>query len=154
MFGSDSEEHRFRAELGFKEKGEDPFEDFETNISKFKRRKNGGGGRREGGEANSSELLESKDEKGSGESKRSFEDENLVRFEDGNGDGDEEEEKLVRADGRMGMRKGRQVMKRSSLLAKQVISIRSALSLGFVSQLWVDTTSVSVLLLLLYEFFS
>ncbi|EXB74400.1 hypothetical protein L484_004219 [Morus notabilis] len=147
VFGSDSEQHRFRAELGFKEKGEDPFEDFETNISKFKRKKNGGGRRREGGEANSSELLELKDEKVSGESKRSFEDENLVRFEDGNGDGDEEEEKLVRADGRMGLRKGRQVVRRSSLLAKQVISIRSALSLGFVSQLWVDTTSWVVLFL-------
>lgn len=35
----------------------------------------------------------------------------------------------------------RQMMRRSNVMAKQVISIRSALSLGFVSQLWVDTIS-------------
>ncbi|KAK6255619.1 hypothetical protein QUC31_017277 [Theobroma cacao] len=39
----------------------------------------------------------------------------------------------------------RQVMKRSNMVAKQVISIQSAQSLGFVSQLWVDTTSWLVL---------
>ncbi|KAK4749531.1 hypothetical protein SAY87_026980 [Trapa incisa] len=39
------------------------------------------------------------------------------------------------------MKGGRQVMKRSSLIAKQVISMSSALSLGFVSQLWVDTAT-------------
>lgn len=38
---------------------------------------------------------------------------------------------------------GRQILRRSSLLAKQVISMQSACSMGFVSQLWVDTTSVS-----------
>ncbi|KAK1286781.1 hypothetical protein QJS10_CPB20g00081 [Acorus calamus] len=32
-------------------------------------------------------------------------------------------------------------MRRSSLVAKQVISVRSACSLGFVSQLWVDASS-------------
>ncbi|KAJ8434247.1 hypothetical protein Cgig2_010457 [Carnegiea gigantea] len=40
---------------------------------------------------------------------------------------------------------GKQLMKRSSLLAKQVIGIQSALSFGFVSQLWVDTTTWVVL---------
>ncbi|XVF29734.1 hypothetical protein REPUB_Repub15cG0147500 [Reevesia pubescens] len=39
----------------------------------------------------------------------------------------------------------RQVMKRSNMVAKQVISIQSAQSLGFVSQLWVDATSWLVL---------
>lgn len=39
----------------------------------------------------------------------------------------------------------RQMMKWSTMIAKQVISIQSALTLGFVSQLWVDTTSVSSL---------
>ncbi|XP_022722493.1 uncharacterized protein LOC111279731 [Durio zibethinus] len=39
----------------------------------------------------------------------------------------------------------RQVMKRSNMVAKQVISIQSAQSLGFVSQLWVDTASWLVL---------
>lgn len=37
----------------------------------------------------------------------------------------------------------RQMVRRSSVMAKQVISIRSALSLGFISQLWVDASSVS-----------
>ncbi|XP_010244543.1 PREDICTED: uncharacterized protein LOC104588355 [Nelumbo nucifera] len=41
----------------------------------------------------------------------------------------------------------RQVIKRSSMLAKQVISVQSALSLGFVSQLWVDTNSWEVLVI-------
>lgn len=43
------------------------------------------------------------------------------------------------------LRRGKQVMRRSNLLAKQVISIQSAISLGFISQLWVDTTSVSLI---------
>ncbi|GAA0160396.1 hypothetical protein LIER_39033 [Lithospermum erythrorhizon] len=37
---------------------------------------------------------------------------------------------------------GRQTLKRSSILAKQVICVESALSLGFVSQLLVDVDSV------------
>ena len=53
-----------------------------------------------------------------------------------------EQSELVEV-GKMGPRKGRQMMRRSNIVAKQVISIRSALSLGFVSELWVDTTSVS-----------
>lgn len=40
---------------------------------------------------------------------------------------------------------GRQMMRRSNIIAKQVISIRSALSLGYVSQLWVDTSSWTVI---------
>ncbi|KAK0584450.1 hypothetical protein LWI29_013458 [Acer saccharum] len=43
------------------------------------------------------------------------------------------------------LRRGRQNMKRTNMLAKQVISIQSAVSLGFVSQLWVDTASWVVL---------
>ncbi|OMO53840.1 PRC-barrel-like protein [Corchorus capsularis] len=46
---------------------------------------------------------------------------------------------------KMESRKKRQLMKRSNMVAKQVISIQSAQSLGFVSQLWVDTTSWLVL---------
>ncbi|KAF9622312.1 hypothetical protein IFM89_031115 [Coptis chinensis] len=34
----------------------------------------------------------------------------------------------------------RQVIRRSNMIAKQVVCIQSALSLGFVSQLWVDTS--------------
>ncbi|KAK3419140.1 hypothetical protein EUGRSUZ_H04867 [Eucalyptus grandis] len=37
-------------------------------------------------------------------------------------------------------------MRRSSMVAKQVISIESALGLGFVSQLWVDTLSWNVVI--------
>lgn len=44
------------------------------------------------------------------------------------------------------------VLRRSTMLAKQVISMESALSLGFVSQLWVDTRSVSVVLLIWPQF--
>ncbi|KAL3531594.1 hypothetical protein ACH5RR_005115 [Cinchona calisaya] len=40
----------------------------------------------------------------------------------------------------------RQIMKRSSIIAKQVISIHSALTLGYVSQLWVDTNAWAVLI--------
>ncbi|KAK3212793.1 hypothetical protein Dsin_017499 [Dipteronia sinensis] len=43
------------------------------------------------------------------------------------------------------LRRGRQNVKRANILAKQVISIQSAVSLGFVSQLWVDTASWVVL---------
>lgn len=53
---------------------------------------------------------------------------------------------------RVGLKKGRQLLRRSNLLAKQVISIRSALSLGFVSQLWVDTTCVSYNIIILFNF--
>ncbi|KAF3779551.1 hypothetical protein EJ110_NYTH41217 [Nymphaea thermarum] len=44
-----------------------------------------------------------------------------------------------------GLHGGKQVLRRSNVLAKQVISIQSALSLGFVSQLWVDVKSWMVL---------
>ncbi|KAK9289418.1 hypothetical protein L1049_007573 [Liquidambar formosana] len=51
----------------------------------------------------------------------------------------------MKLNGRPGLRSGRQVMRRSNMLAKQVISIQSALGLGFVSELWVDTSSWVVL---------
>lgn len=44
-----------------------------------------------------------------------------------------------------GSRGFKQSTTRSNLVAKQVVSIQSALSLGFISQLWVDTTSWLVL---------
>lgn len=53
-----------------------------------------------------------------------------------------------KGNGDLKMRGGRQVMRRSSLMAKQVISMSSALSLGFVSQLWVDTATVSEIVFL------
>ncbi|KAF7114639.1 hypothetical protein RHSIM_RhsimUnG0080900 [Rhododendron simsii] len=69
-------------------------------------------------------------------------DEDLVRSEEGC---DEKLEELERRNGDRNARRARQLMKRSNMLAKQVISIQSALSLGFVSQLWVDTVSWVVL---------
>ncbi|XP_047181364.1 uncharacterized protein LOC124847831 isoform X2 [Vigna umbellata] len=68
---------------------------------------------------------------------------------DADGDGndlkkdDDQGENEIFGDKRV--RRGKQVIRRSNLLAKQVISIRSALSMGFVLQLWVDTTSWMVL---------
>ena len=53
-------------------------------------------------------------------------------------DGEREPERIVSG----GRRPGRQMARRSGLLAKQVISVSSARSLGFVSQLWVDASSV------------
>ncbi|GKB75291.1 hypothetical protein Tco_0942186 [Tanacetum coccineum] len=51
------------------------------------------------------------------------------------GDGKNENVKVVK--------KGKELVKRGNVIAKQVISIQSALSLGFVSQLWVDTNTVN-----------
>ncbi|KAL4322228.1 hypothetical protein AHAS_Ahas14G0189500 [Arachis hypogaea] len=51
--------------------------------------------------------------------------------------------KVEKFSGKDGIRRGKEVIRRSNLLAKQVISI--TLSLGFVTQLWVDTTAWMVL---------
>lgn len=67
---------------------------------------------------------------------------------EGQDKGDEEEETLQiesRKEKSKVVNRRQQFMRRSSLIAKQVISIHSALSLGFVSQLWVDTASVRYL---------
>ncbi|TKY65660.1 hypothetical protein E2542_SST08520 [Spatholobus suberectus] len=77
----------------------------------------------------------------------------LVRVQgDADGDGlkkddddDDDQGENEEFGGKLRVRRGKQVVRRSNLLAKQVVSIRSALSLGFVSQLWVDTTSWMVL---------
>lgn len=141
LFGS--EDYGFRAEMGFKEKGDNHF-DFETNRGKTK--KNQSGRERENSmDSVGPEFLElrggvEEEKESNRRSKKSLEHENLVRVEGGDGDGEEE---LVQESGRVGLKKGKQVVRRSTVLAKQVISVRSALSLGFVSQLWVDTTSVS-----------
>ncbi|WCJ27857.1 hypothetical protein M5689_009580 [Euphorbia peplus] len=55
----------------------------------------------------------------------------------------EDSRKLI---GKVGLRRGRQIIRRSHMFAKQVISIQSALTLGFVSQIWVDTASWRVLI--------
>jgi hypothetical protein len=59
------------------------------------------------------------------------------------GDGEREVEKGAGGTGMQRRRRPRrQMARRSALLAKQVISVRSARSLGFVSQLWIDAASV------------
>lgn len=141
LFGS--EDYGFRAELGFKEKGDNHF-DFDTNRGKKKNNRNGRERENSMGSVGP-EFLElrggvEEEKEISRRSKESLEHENLVRVEGGDGDGEEE---LVQESGKVGLKKGKQVVRRSTVLAKQVISVRSALSLGFVSQLWVDTTSVS-----------
>ncbi|KAE9618221.1 hypothetical protein Lal_00041826 [Lupinus albus] len=82
--------------------------------------------------------------------RRLREGEDLIRIQqqgdDDDDDGGVDFEKDEKSKGKLvGIRKVKQIIRRSNLLAKQVISIRSALSLGFVSQLWVDTTSWKVL---------
>ncbi|EEE59008.1 hypothetical protein OsJ_10739 [Oryza sativa Japonica Group] len=56
-------------------------------------------------------------------------------------DGDGEAKRSGGGGESSGGRKRRQMARRSGLLAKQVISVSSARSLGFVSQLWVDAAS-------------
>ncbi|KAK7294883.1 hypothetical protein RJT34_17782 [Clitoria ternatea] len=91
------------------------------------------------------------DDKGSGKSENDLGEDDLVRVRGGeDGDGLKEDDggggdEVEKFGGKVRVRRGKQVVRRSNLLAKQVISIRSALSLGFVSQLWVDTTSWMVL---------
>lgn len=94
--------------------------------------------------------IDENDDKGSGNSGNELGEDELIRVQ---GDGDEDRDgvdlrindKVEKFGGNLRLRRGKQVIRRSNLLAKQVISIQSALSLGFVSQLWVDTTSWMVL---------
>lgn len=68
-------------------------------------------------------------------------DEDLVKYGKSTvdfGDGENENVKVVK--------KGKEMVKRGNVIAKQVISIQSALSLGFVSQLWVDTNTWMVVI--------
>ena len=116
---SPQEASGFQTQLGFKEESEDIF-DLESKPSDEK--PNGIGPSKE---ANATLLGSDFQEPKSGEGE------------------DMKEDGLKRIDENVGLKKVRQLMKRSSILAKQVISIESALSLGFVSQLWVNTTSVS-----------
>ncbi|KAK9755402.1 hypothetical protein RND81_01G022600 [Saponaria officinalis] len=59
---------------------------------------------------------------------------------------DEDEEVKLKKNGKLRSKSRRnELIKRSSLLAKQVIGVQSAFNLGFVSQLWVDTVSWVVL---------
>lgn len=73
-------------------------------------------------------------------------DSSLEKVEKSNLDEEEEELGQIEDGNRVDFkRRGKELMRRSNLVAKQVISIQSARSLGFVTQLWVDTTSWLVL---------
>ncbi|KAF9680116.1 hypothetical protein SADUNF_Sadunf06G0086700 [Salix dunnii] len=115
-------------EVGFKEKGqgeeEKNFELESSRIHKDKETKVGSLG---------FDILELK-----GDGKDAKQEQDLIAVEEGS-KVEKERNKLRNG------RRGKQVIKRSSILAKQVISIQSALSLGFVSQIWVDTKSWVVL---------
>ena len=145
--------NRFSGELEFKGEDENLFDVVDPSRSVANldgidgnfasRNENDSDERRGDGAARSSEL-NFLDQKDGGEvkkkrlnSERSSEGErDLVPIED---------EDAEMENGKVALRKRRQVMRRSNMLAKQVISIQSALSLGFVSQLWVDTSAVSIL---------
>ncbi|CAD6203545.1 unnamed protein product [Miscanthus lutarioriparius] len=58
---------------------------------------------------------------------------------------DDGERGAERSAGGTRRRRRRQMARRSALLAKQVISVSSARSLGFVSQLWIDAASALTL---------
>ena len=141
----------FSGDLEFKGEDENIFDivDPSRSVANFdgidgnlaSRNENDSDERRGDGAAGSSGLnfLDQKDG-GEGKKKRlnsersSEGERNLVPIED---------EDAEIENGKVALRKRRQVMRRSNMLAKQVISIQSALSLGFVSQLWVDTSAVS-----------
>lgn len=114
---SPSEASGFHAQLGFKEKEENLFDLESKPIDATQN----GIGPSTGTTSLGSDFLEPQSSEGDGlENKEGF-------------------------DGNVGLSKRRQLVRRSSILAKQVISIQSALSLGFVSQLWVNTTSWMVM---------
>lgn len=115
-----SEDNEFSAELGFKENDENPF-----SLQKKRREVDQTGGVDKSSGSNIKECVKP---------------DNLIPVEGTEGD---DISKKAMGIGKLGFRRGKQVLRRSSFLAKQVISITSALSLGFVSQLWVDSTRVS-----------
>uniref|UniRef100_A0A0A0KXU8 PRC-barrel domain-containing protein n=2 Tax=Cucumis sativus TaxID=3659 RepID=A0A0A0KXU8_CUCSA len=139
----------FSGDLEFKGEDENIFDivdpsrsvaNFDGIDGNFSSRNENDSDERRGDGAAGSSGLNFLDQKDGGEGKkkrlnseRSSEGErNLVPIED---------EDAEIENGKVALRKRRQVMRRSNMLAKQVISIQSALSLGFVSQLWVDTSA-------------
>ncbi|KAF7845210.1 uncharacterized protein G2W53_002115 [Senna tora] len=132
-----SRDYRFRNELEFLDKGEN---NLELERARVDADDNTTTSSSSGFEDIREVNFDSARDKESGKSENDVREEDLVRSQN---DGDDE--RVVKFSGKVGSRRGRQVIRRSNLLAKQVISIRSALCLGFVSQLWVDTTSWVVL---------
>ncbi|CAL1400397.1 unnamed protein product [Linum trigynum] len=123
----DSQDGDFYDELGFKQKGKQGLE-FQSIRDQYSTR--------QGYEANL-ELVELKGE--GGRSQQNWEEGEEIIGAGDDGIGSETERRMI--GGRVKLGRRWQVLKRSSVLAKQVISITTALSLGFISQLWVDTTN-------------
>ncbi|KAF8007550.1 hypothetical protein BT93_K1532 [Corymbia citriodora subsp. variegata] len=131
-----SRDREFYGRLGLKDDGEERFE-LETNRGSDAGSREGSGGG--GSDAAEGGNLGTEKPARSGE-----EEEEALRSEGGDAGvalrSEEESQSKLRVRG------GRQVIRRSSMVAKQVISIESALGLGFVSQLWVDTASWNVVI--------
>ncbi|XP_030538619.2 uncharacterized protein LOC115746837 [Rhodamnia argentea] len=125
------------SQLGFKDDGDSRHFELETDRSSDAESKEGSGiGRSnaaEGGNLGAETPAVSDGEEGE------------VRRSEG-GDASLELRREEEPESKLRVRCGRQVMRRSSMVAKQVISIESALSLGFVSQLWVDTAAWNVVI--------
>lgn len=134
-----SEYYDFYGDLGFKEKGEDHIEfgkrendaELENEVDSSSRTKESG---ESSGELGSSGM-------DFHELNGGLEDEDLV----GTDRIGSKPEELKEVNGRVALRSGRMVIRRSSMLAKQVIGMQTANSYGFISQLWVDTGSWRVL---------
>ncbi|CAK8541456.1 unnamed protein product [Lathyrus sativus] len=133
--GPPSKGHSFYKELQFDNTTEN---DFELELELERNPIDEGSSK----ETDGSIPLDENDDKGSGKRENEMREDDLIRVCD-DGEGDEgvdlrKDDKVEKFGGNFRLRKGKQVIR-----AKQVISIQSALSLGFVSQFWVDTTSVS-----------
>ncbi|KAK9070017.1 hypothetical protein SSX86_010416 [Deinandra increscens subsp. villosa] len=122
---SKPDQPQFLEELKFKER--------ETTKRRFKLNNNGG---------EETDFLQFD------ENLTEIEEEDLVKIRESEDDSDVKLGELdVHNDDQVKVvRKGKQLVKRSNVIAKQVISIDSALSLGFISQLWVDTKTWMVVI--------
>lgn len=143
------ERNRFSSELELKGEDENLFDVVDpsrgvANLDgidgNFANRNGNDSDERQGDGAAASSGLNFLDQKDGGEGKKK----SLNRERSSEGGRDLipiEDEDGEMENGKVALRKRRQVMRRSNMLAKQVISIQTALSLGFVSQLWVDTSA-------------
>ncbi|KAK3405025.1 hypothetical protein EUGRSUZ_K01292 [Eucalyptus grandis] len=128
-----SRDREFYGRLGLKDDGEERFE-LETD-------RGGGAGSREGSGSGGSDAAEGGNVGADMPARSGVEEEEVLLSGDG-GDAGVALRREEESESKLRVRGGRQVMRRSSMVAKQVISIESALGLGFVSQLWVDIASV------------
>ncbi|KAK3405023.1 hypothetical protein EUGRSUZ_K01292 [Eucalyptus grandis] len=132
-----SRDREFYGRLGLKDDGEERFE-LETD-------RGGGAGSREGSGSGGSDAAEGGNVGADMPARSGVEEEEVLLSGDG-GDAGVALRREEESESKLRVRGGRQVMRRSSMVAKQVISIESALGLGFVSQLWVDIASWNVVI--------